>query len=290
MQTSIMQDLKGFIKSGNMVTKLILINLAFTALLFLVNAISGRDVVRYFLVSDNFMWDITHPWVFFTHLFISNNLMDLIWNMLILYWFGSIIGDMIGDDKVLPVYIMGGVFGAIVYILFMNITGIAGFRFIAGSNTSVLAITVASAVLVPNYNMRLLLIGNVSLKIVVIIYVLLQLVYAYTGYNDILYSLIGGVVFGWLYIYSISKPWRLDLKFNNIFEKIKQLFSFSKKYKQNKNLSVKYKSKGAYFEKKSKSKAEFDRKLDDILKKIKESGYESLTESEKEFLFLASKE
>ncbi len=290
MQTSIMQDLKGFIKSGNMVTKLILINLAFTSLLFLVNVISGRDVMRYFLVSDNFMWDITHPWVFFTHIFISNNLMDLIWNMLILYWFGSIIGDMIGDDKVLPVYIMGGVFGAIVYILFMNITGIAGFRFIAGSNTSVLAITVASAVLVPNYNMRLLLIGNVSLKIVVIIYVLLQLVYAYTGYNDILYSLIGGVVFGWLYIYSISKPWRLDLKFNNIFEKIKQLFSFSKKYKQNKNLSVKYKSKGAYYEKKSKSKAEFDKKMDDILKKIKESGYESLTESEKEFLFLASKD
>ncbi len=290
MQSSIFQDLKSFILSGNMVTKLIIVNLGFSILLFLINALLvnisfTHSVTKYFLVSENYIWDLTHPWVILTHLFVSNNLMDLIWNMLILYWFGSILGDMVGDDKVLPVYILGGVFGALVYIFVLNIIGIAGFGFITGCNTAVLSLIVASAVLVPNYNIRLLIFGNVELKIVVIIYVLLQLVYAYTSYNNVFYALLGGVLFGWLYIYSFSKVWRLDLKFNNFLKAV----SF-KKSNLNKNLSVKYKSKGVFYNKKiEKSKKEFDKKLDDILKKIKEKGYESLTESEKEFLFLASK-
>ena len=290
MQSSIFQDLKSFILSGNMVTKLIMVNLGFSILLFLMNALIGNisfthSVTKYFLVSENYIWDLTHPWVILTHLFVSNNLMDLIWNMLILYWFGSILGDMVGDDKVLPVYILGGVFGALVYIFVLNIIGIAGFGFITGCNTAVLSLIVASAVLVPNYNIRLLIFGNVELKIVVIIYVLLQLVYAYTSYNNLFYALLGGVLFGWLYIYSFSKVWRLDLKFNNFLKAV----SF-KRSNLNKNLSVKYKSKGVFYNKKiEKSKKEFDKKLDDILKKIKEKGYESLTESEKEFLFLASK-
>ncbi len=290
MQSSIFQDLKSFILSGNMVTKLIMVNLGFSILLFLMNALIGNSgfahsVTKYFLVSENYIWDLTHPWVILTHLFVSNNLMDLIWNMLILYWFGSILGDMVGDDKVLPVYILGGVFGALLYIFVLNIIGIAGFGFITGCNTAVLSLIVASAVLVPNYNIRLLIFGNVELKIVVIIYVLLQLVYAYTSYNNVFYALLGGVLFGWLYIYSFSKVWRLDLKFNNFLKAV----SF-KRSNLNKNLSVKYKSKGVFYNKKiEKSKKEFDKKLDDILKKIKEKGYESLTESEKEFLFLASK-
>ncbi len=291
MQSSLFQDLRRFIRSGNMVTKLIVFNLGLSVLLFLANALVGdsgvaHTVTKYFLVSDNYIWDLTHPWVIFTHLFVSNNLMDLIWNMLILYWFGSILGDMVGDDKVLPVYIMGGVFGALVYIFVLNFTGNSGFGFITGCNTAVLSLTVASAVLVPNYNIRLLIFGNVELKIVVIIYVLLQLVYAYTSYNNVFYSLLGGVIFGWLYIYSFNKTWRLDLLFNGIIKAV----SF-KKSNLNKNLSVRYKSKGAFYDKKlDKSKKEFDKKLDDILKKIKEKGYESLSDSEREFLFLASKD
>ncbi len=274
-----------------MVTKLIIVNLGFSIFLFLIGVLTGNSnfahtVTKYFLVSDDFIWDLMHPWVIFTHLFVSNNLMDLIWNMLILYWFGSILGDMVGDNKVLPVYIMGGVFGALLYIFVINITGTSGFGFITGCNTAVLSLTVASAVLVPNYNVRLLIFGNVELKIVVIIYVLLQLVYAYTSYNNVFYSLLGGVVFGWLYIYSFNKTWRLDMKFNNIIKAV----SF-KKSNLNKNLSVKYKSKGAFYDKKiENSKKEFDKKLDDILKKIKEKGYESLSDSEKEFLFLVSKD
>ncbi len=295
MQVSIIHDIKVFIKSGNMVTKLILLNLAVTVFLFLINIVLGNfafsnEITKYFLISDNYYWDLTHPWVFITHLFISNNIIDLIWNMFILYWFGAIVGDMIGDDKVLPVYIMGGVFGALTYIIFTNVFGIAGFRYITGCNTAILSIAVASAVLVPNYNIRLFIFGNVTLKIIVIIYVLLQLVYAYTSFNDIFYSLIGGIVFGWFYIYSISKSWRLDSKFNNVFKNIISLFSFSYNRKQNKSLSVKYKSKGVFYkEKNDKSEIEFNKNLDDILKKIKETGYDSLSDSEKEFLFLASK-
>ena len=274
-----------------MVSKLILVNLSFTIIIFLFNVIFGGSsqvifIGKYFLLSNDLFWNLQHPWVFFSHLFLSNGLIDLIWDMLILYWFGSIIGEMIGDDKILPIYLLGGIFGSILFIILTNLF-YSGNMMISGVSTSVISVMVASAILVPEYRIRLLLFGEVSLKLVVIIYVMIKVLYALSSYNTVYFSLAGGIFMGVYYFYSLKKCIHLHKYVNNVLRYIKGVFSFSKS-KQKRDLTVKYKSKETFSKKSEKENIKFKIELDRILDKIKLNGYDNLTEAEKEFLFIAS--
>lgn len=292
MSKSLFQDITDFFRNGNMVTKIILVNIVLTIIVLLSGAIMHLDIYKYFLLSNDLIWDVKHPWVIITHLFVSRNIMDLIWNMVILYWFGAILGDLIGDKKILPLYVLGGLSGAIVFILLSLIDGNKGTSYlISGSNSAVVAIIVSSAVLVPDYKIKLLIFGVVSLKIIAFIYVGLQILYSVSSGNLVYYSYAGSVIFGWFYIYSIRKGKRIDDDFNSIVERIKAIL-FLKKRKQKRNLSVKYKSKNSFNSRNSLNdiKSKKEKELDRILDKIKLSGYDSLTDIEKEFLFLASKD
>jgi membrane associated rhomboid family serine protease len=291
MAKSLFQDIRDYIKTGNMVTRLILLNLGITVIVLLASTFFKQDFYRYTLLSSDIIWDLKHPWIFFTHLFISKSIMTLIWNMLILYWFGAIIGDLIGDNKILPLYLLGGLAGSILFLVFSNLILHSDFTMIEGSSSAILAIMVSSAVLVPDYKFRLLILGEVSLKFVVAVYIGIEFLYAISSHNLVYLAFIGSTIFGWYYIYSIRKGLGLDKPFNSILASLKQYF-FSKKNKQKRNLSVKYKSKKSFVSgvESTKSKAEHTKELDRILDKIKEKGYENLTEIEKEFLFLASKD
>lgn len=290
MQKSIFQDIMDFFVEGNMINRLIVVNISFTALFFLFDTLfANQNLNSYFFLSNDIIWNVKHPWTLITHLFLSKGIIQFIWDMLILYWFGSILGDLIGDKKILPLYIIGGLVGAI-FFLFIGYFFYHGSTFITGSGTSVLAIMVASAVLVPDYKIRLLLFGNVPLKIVVVIYVFIQFLYAISSFNSVYLSFLGGIFIGWYYIYSIKKGKGLDRLFYYVVDYFKQLFSFTKN-KQKRNLSVKYKSKDFGSNKKNSgaNDKEFQKELNRILDKIKIQGYDKLSESEKEFLFIASK-
>jgi len=291
MAKSLFQDISDFFKNGNMVTKLILFNLVLSMLVLLLTAISKQDIFKYVMLSNDIIWDIKHPWVFITHLFVSKGIFNLIWTMLVLYWFGAIIGDLIGDSKVLPIYILSGLMGAFLFLLISNVLMSSGTIWIEGSSSAVLGIMVGSAILVPEYRFRLLLIGEVSLKVVVAVYIAIEFLYAISSGSFIYLAYIGSAIFGWYYIYSIRKGGSIDKIFILIITNLKQLF-FIGKSKQKRNLSVKYKSNKDYISGSGKSdiKSNHTKELDRILDKIKEKGYDSLTEIEKEFLFLASKD
>jgi hypothetical protein len=146
---------------------------------------------------------------------------------------------------------------------------------------------VTSAMLVPEYKLRLLIFGEVSLKIVVIIYVVIEFLYALSSYNTVYFSMIGGIFMGVYYIYSLRKGKDLHKYINSVLKYVKSLFSFSGS-KQKRDLTVKYKSKDVFSKKSSAKNENFKKELDRILDKIKINGYDNLTEAEKEFLFIAS--
>jgi membrane associated rhomboid family serine protease len=292
MTRSIFDDIKSFFVSGNMINKLIVVNIIVGFIYLFVNlfaglSISGYSLAKYYLLSIDVLWDISHPWVFITYLFGAGSILHFIFNMLFLYWFGSIIGDLIGDKKILPLYVLGGLFGAISYIILGNLFFSGNFYYIMGLDSVILSIAVASAVLVPDYKLKLILIGEVSLKIIVIVYAGLEFLYAISSYNPVYLSYIGSVIFGWYYIYSMKRGSDLSKPFNKVWDKTITFFSFSKN-KQKRKLSVKYKS--GIFQKSNKSNdKEYKKELNRILDKIKRVGYDNLNEEEKEFLFLASK-
>ncbi len=293
MPGGVFKDIKDFIKSGNMVNKLIVLNLLIgiglvVILLFSGNMAYDRNILKYFLLSSNFYADVYHPWTLFTHLFISIGILHFIVNMLFLYWFGNIIGDMIGDSKILPLYILSGLAGAILFILLSYFFPLAIETYISGVDSIIIGFAIASAVLVPDFSIRLILVGHVRLKILVIIFVIIEFLYAISSNNTIYFSYIGAGFFGWFYIYSIKRGRDISKPVNAFIIKLLNLFSYNKN-QQNRNISVKYKSKSSSGIKTKVRKDINQAELDRILDKIRASGYDSLTAEEKEFLFLASK-
>jgi membrane associated rhomboid family serine protease len=305
MFNSIWEDVKREFRTGNMVTRLIIINLAvfvginlIRVFLYLGNA--GQvpafysDLVHFFCISSDWKFLLTHPWGIITNMFLHEGFWHILWNMLFLYWFGRIVGDFIGNQRVLPLYIMGGLAGAILFFISANLLPYGGDGvFALGASGAVMAIVVASGVIAPDYIMRLILIGDVKLKYVVAVLVFLDLI---ALANDINtgghFAHLGGAAFGGLFVTQLRQGNDLSEPFNRFLAKIQAFFKTTQTpprpkvvYKNVRFEGKKRKQK----EKMSKDERIQQDRVDAILDKIKEKGYDSLSKEEKEYLFNASK-
>ena len=125
MFRSIAQDVKSSFDYGNMVVKLIIINVVVFMVTALLNAFFPTfyqsNILPYIALPGDMMTLLYRPWTLITHMFLHSGFWHLAWNMLTFYWFGSIAGDLLGDKKILPVYILGGLIGGIAYILSFNL-------------------------------------------------------------------------------------------------------------------------------------------------------------------------
>ncbi len=224
------------------------------------------------------------PWTLFTHMFVHQGVWHLGFNMLWFYWFGRIVGDLIGDRKILPLYFMGGLFGAFTYLLFATLFGWSGIAF--GASAAVMSFVVAAGFLAPEYEMRLLLFGNVKLKYIALAAVLLDLVMLSDGNNTGgRIAHLGGAVFGGLYIYLLREGRDLLAPFTNIMERPQP------KYQPPSHMEVVHSVR-----RKPKTKSsttpparDIQAQVDAILDKINKSGYDSLSKEDKEILYQASK-
>ena len=296
MFSSIFRDLKEMLLHGSMLTRLIIINL----IAFVVVGVFLRYLfppvyeatIPYLALSSDIIWNLKHPWVFITHMFMHDGFMHILWNMLLYYWFGTIIGDLIGDRKILPLFIYGGLLGAVVFIVSSYINLPENFigASAVGASAAVMATIVAAGVLAPDYKVRLILIGNVSIKYIVVVLLVIDLIGASGNVNTGgHFAHLGGALFGWFYVSNLRRGVDLSVGFNKVWDKIVDLFDGKKSRKS--KLKVSHKQRSAYkkvSDKKDKDE-QLQKKVDEILDKINEKGYDQLTDEEKEFLFLASK-
>ena len=323
MVTSIWDDIKREFNSGNMVTRLIFINLAVFVLVNVVklgftitySGVEGtkpfQDFLHLFCMSTDIWFIITHPWVIFTSMFLHEGFFHFIFNMFVLYWFGKIVSEFIGDHHILPIYILSGLAGGVAYYLSMNyIFGMENFAL--GASGAISGLVLASAIISPDYTMRLLFIGDVKLKYLVAAMLLFFMVsianMKNTGGH---FAHLGGAAFGWFYIFQLrSGGTDLSKPVNNIFNIFKTFFEniFSIFTGKKSKLRVEHKNTNRPKPSKPRRTANMmtrsrkgnavsdsedlshQEKLDAILDKIKKSGYESLTAAEKDFLYNASKQ
>jgi hypothetical protein len=200
---------------------------------------------------------------------------------------------MIGDQRILPLYLLGGLVGAFAYLISYQLLGYIG-SYALGASAAVMAIVVCAGAIAPEYVMRLILIGDVKLKYIVFFVVLIDII-GVTGSSNTGGHIahLGGALFGFFYVRQLREGTDLAIPVNNLLNKIGSFFQGgeARPKKRKSSLNVKYRAEKKSERKKPTSKDEvsFQAKLDNILDKIKETGYESLTEEEKEFLFQASK-
>ena len=308
MIESIWNDVKKEFSYGNMVTRIIIVNIAVFVLVNIVkliltisagfeNSPAFSNFYKYFALSGDLWFDITHPWVFITHMFLHQGFFHILWNMLFLYWFGRIVGDFIGNQRVLPLYLLGGLAGAVAYLVFANIA-YNGSGYAYGASGAVNAIIVAAAVISPDYIMRLLFLGDVKLKYIAAVVVLLSLI-GIADLNNMGGNIahLGGALFGWFFILKLREGSDMAVPVNKFLDKISRFFKKIPEMSQSKppkgprvaykNTSKKYtyKKGGAVSDKEALSHQE---QIDAILDKMRETGYEGLSKEEKDYLFNAS--
>ena len=322
MVTSIWEDVKREFSSGNMVTRLIIINIAVFVVINIVklgfsithageaSSTNGfDDFLHLFCMSSDGIYTLTHPWVPFTSMFLHEGFWHILWNMLFLFWFGKIVGGFIGDHHILPIYLLSGLAGGLAF--YLSDTLIYGqTNFALGASGAVNGIILASAIIAPDYIMRLLFIGDVKLKYIVAVLIFLDLIAIADNVNTGgHFAHLGGALFGWFYIFQL-RTGGIDMSgpVNNIigafqafFQNIINIFTGKKnklrvEYKDTESTTkaTRPRRKMGGFRSKGNSKSDtqdlsHQEKLDSILDKIKQNGYESLSAEEKEFLFNASK-
>ena len=300
MLQSIKDDIKKTFQHGNMVNKLLIANFVVFVVVILLKVFLQPfgdvydTILRNLQISSDPLRTIVRPWTFITHMFLHVGVWHIVWNMILLYWFGKIVGDLIGDSKILPIYIYGGLVGGIIFMLSFNLTETMPIGFAHGASAAVMAIIMVAALVAPDYNMRLIFLGDVKIKYIALAMIVLDLAGTAGDVNTGgHFAHLGGVFFGWFFVYSMRSGSDLSVGFNNFIDKIRGLFQNRQPAKPASPLKVKYKAKDL---KRSKGNRKTDEiniphqeKLDSILEKIKASGYDNLSDEEKEFLFQASK-
>jgi membrane associated rhomboid family serine protease len=273
--------------------RLLLINVTVFLALKLVKLVmffAGADGFAHITLIDNLAVTsnlpslIRHPWTFLSYMFVHEGFFHILFNMLILYWLGRIFCEYLGSRKLVPVYIMGGFAGAVLYIAVYNFVpafadAVAYSRLI-GASAGVIAVMVATATLVPNYSIPLLFIGPVKLKYIAVFSIIIYLISIPEGNAGGNIAHLGGALMGFIYTRSLQKG-------NNPgawIEKIADIISGKGRPRMKVVNSPKKKS--SYF---GGTVTQREKAVDEILDKISKSGYSSLSEEEKEILFRASK-
>lgn len=306
MYASIISDIKRAFHS-NMMGKLITINVG-VFLLMGIFWLAGRithsaqldyayqEIMAQLSISESFMTNLKKPWTYLSYMFVHRDIFHLLWNMIMLGWFGRIIGDLLGDNRILPVYLMGGFFGAVFMMLVSAITGIPELQnvLMVGASAAIMAFALAAATLVPDYSFRLLFIGEVKLKYIVLVLIILDLARIANAENTGGYlSHIGGAIFGWFFVFMLRRGVDITLPFQNLMDKIQkpmQSFDYPSKPTVKMRVLQGHEKKNFPFQS-STPKPEIlsdEERLDIILEKIKLKGYNNLETDDKEFLHQVS--
>jgi membrane associated rhomboid family serine protease len=247
------------------------------------------------------------PWTVFTYMFVHENLWHILSNMLVFYWFGTVFNDVVGARQTLAVYILGGLSGALFFLLYAwgaEATGQAppaGFV-LRGASASVIAITVAAAATAPYYRVYVLLLGPVRIVYLALFSIVLFLVQMPLGNTGGHFAQLGGVAFGFLFAQSARYGWDIGGRFNRGLESLQALWPWGRPVRYRPQMKAHRPAPKAAATTGSGRSGQAVRavqatdtridqaRIDAILDKIKHTGYASLTAEEKEYLFRASKD
>ena len=283
-------------RTANISTRIVYVNVAVFVLVNLFGVLSrmGLDFLQtnyglnqfgYWLASTADVSQlIFKPWSIITYAFLHEGLFHILFNMMIFYYMANLIGGILGENRVMPLYIFGGIAGWLVYFASYNLVpDLMGARSapILGASASVMAFMLASAVYFPNYEVYLFGVFKVKLKWIAGFYVVSDF-FALGGMSNLGGHIahLGGAGMGAVYALQLKSGNDIGKYYYSFLEVIQGLF------KPKPKVRVKHKAAGPRPGKTTdKSKQE---EIDNILDKISKSGYDSLSKAERETLFKAS--
>lgn len=252
-----------------------------------------RDVLTWFVLPANIHTLATRPWTIISYMFTHESIWSLIGTVLWLWGFGYILQDLTGNKKIIPIYLYGGFAGALFFIatqytfpvLRANVDAVFP---LIGAGSAVMAIAVATTTLAPTYRLLPMLNGGIPLWVLTLVFVAFDYATIASANAGTAIAYLAGGATGFVFIKQMQQGSDWSVWMNTFFDWVNNLFNPEKKYvKTNKN-QIFYKATKKPYQKVSSRFSQ--QKLDEILDKINEDGYGSLSNDEKDYLKKASKE
>jgi membrane associated rhomboid family serine protease len=281
---SFVDDIKRRYISGNIVEKLIFINIAVFILALLMSVFSGlynnegSFITTWFSLDDDYSSLFTKPWSIISYGFLHAGFIHILFNLIALYFIGNLFLEYFTQKQLLSFYLIGTFFGGVLYVLSQNYFPLFEGRnsYLVGASAGVSAIFIGIATYIPNYQLKIRFIGFVKLWHLAAVWIGLDVIGLIGPNAGGSFAHLGGALFGFLYVRKASNK---DIK---LFDGISNFFK-----KKEKPLKTVYKSKEK--QQKTTNTNLNQQQIDTILDKISKSGYDTLTPSEKEFLFKQGK-
>lgn len=268
----------------NVVEKLIILNILVFVLTYLINTVSflfhsdSNVIIDWFALRPSFEQLLYRPWTIVTYGFLHVGFFHILFNLLLLYYFGILFLDYFDSRQFLVYFILGVIAGGLVYMIAYNYLPALKTKetILVGASAGVTAVVIGIASYIPNYALHFRFIGSVKLMYIALIMVVLDLVQIPAGNAGGHLAHLGGALMGYLLTRYLDQG-------KGISSWWKDQWTFRKKSP----LKTVYRNKesGAG----PREQAYDQKRIDSILDKISKSGYDALTKEEKDYLFKAGK-
>lgn len=271
-------------KSANIAEQIIYINIVVFVLAFIIKAFSSLMqwneglFFNWFALPNGFSNFLSKPWTIISYGFLHADFLHILFNSVFLFYFGNLFLDFFSKRDFLIYYILGIIFGGIIYMLSYNYFPALknDTAYLVGASAGVTTILVGIATKIPNYALHFRFIGGIKLWHIAVGFIILDIIQLPVNNTGGHLAHLGGALTGFLLSNQTNKGISITQLFSKLF----------KTKKQNPLKTVYKKPKASNTTKNSNA---HQRKIDEILDKISKSGYETLTKEEKEFLFSVGK-
>lgn len=281
-------DIKQSFLKGTVVTRLIYLNLAIFVVFRLLGVlyfIAGEqfNLIRWFELPAGIHLLILQPWSLLTYMFLHFDFLHLLFNLLMLYWFGKIFLDYFSERQLLGLYLLGGLSGGILYVAMYNLLPpfrpLSDISYLLGASAAVIAIIMAAAFYAPNREVHLFLIGRVPLKFLALFMVLSYIIGISASNAGGNIAHLGGVVAGYAFVVLLRRGIDVAKAFSISATSVDAWF------KPRRKIRVVHRKVPRNDHEYNRQRASDHEELNRILDKIAEAGYDSLSAEEKETLF-----
>lgn len=240
---------------------LILINAAVFVVQIFAWAVTRVDLAPWFGIRADLVVERLHVWQVFTYMFLHDprSIWHIVFNMYILYAFGTPLEGFAGRRRFLVLYFGGGIVGGLAYCVTQYL---AGSRIPAvGASACVMAVVIYYAIHFPNQTILLFFLIPIRIKWAALLIIGIDVLGAIGAYGSVAHSAhLGGALFAWLFA-----------RYGQRAERYLQGVERRERQRQ------------------ARRRDEAEKKLDDILAKITREGFDSLTSRERKFLQEQSK-
>ena len=226
-----------------------------------------------------------HPWTLLTYGWIHHGFMEWLSNMIWLYCFGNVVQNLVGYKQVIPTFIYGQLLGGLFFVLASFIPGLTVAPVsVLSANAGVMALAAATVTLAPKY--RFYLGENLSIPLLVVVglYIALNGL-THGSHFPYLMLCIGGLLAGFLTMTALKRGYQPGGWMYNISGALGGSMTPGE-YKSR----TKRRQQVIQLTRKQSDKEVTQRRVDEILEKIHQRGYASLTPEERDMLMQASKE